>query len=245
MLEARVGKGRLMIVSADLEGDFSVRPAVASLKHALMKYMQGEAFNPQQDLQFKDVEKNLLPNKTMDYLGARVQSYTAGTVERLDSLLDGNPNTSFILKGDSYPLSMVLSLVKPETITGFVVLQAQKDRMHAGDVCTLSCEGRCHGGDWQDLGTYNLRSTIRQQRILFAEESIVDEIRVTFSSGFLPEEQMLWQEEYDGWYKRSLRTGAVVELSIFNLLTSGSVPCYDTCYWNESPARTTTREIEA
>lgn len=46
VLEARVGKGKLVFTSLDLHRDLDERPAARQLRYSIEKYMAGAAFNP-------------------------------------------------------------------------------------------------------------------------------------------------------------------------------------------------------
>lgn len=50
LYEARVGKGKLMVCSADLNSDLENRPAAAQFRHSLLQYMSSDRFNPAQEL---------------------------------------------------------------------------------------------------------------------------------------------------------------------------------------------------
>lgn len=56
LYEARVGKGKLLVCSADLQGDLSRRPAAAQFKQSLLEYMASGAFNPSQELKAEDLQ---------------------------------------------------------------------------------------------------------------------------------------------------------------------------------------------
>lgn len=56
LYEARVGKGKLLICSADLQNDLSNRPAAAQFKQSLLEYMASEQFNPSYVLKAEDLE---------------------------------------------------------------------------------------------------------------------------------------------------------------------------------------------
>lgn len=57
VIEARVGKGRLMIVSADIRRDLDHRPAARQLRYSLEKYMRGAAFHPAVELNAAQLER--------------------------------------------------------------------------------------------------------------------------------------------------------------------------------------------
>ena len=50
LIEAKVGEGRLMVCSADLNKDLSKRPAAAQFRQSILEYMASDAFNPQQQI---------------------------------------------------------------------------------------------------------------------------------------------------------------------------------------------------
>jgi hypothetical protein len=50
VIEARVGKGRLLATSLDLTRDLEARPAARQLLYSLQKYAAGESFRPGQEL---------------------------------------------------------------------------------------------------------------------------------------------------------------------------------------------------
>ncbi|MDR0743535.1 MAG: beta-galactosidase, partial [Tannerella sp.] len=50
LFEARVGNGKLMVCSADLDKDLEKRPAAAQFKQSILEYMASGKFNPQQEV---------------------------------------------------------------------------------------------------------------------------------------------------------------------------------------------------
>ncbi|RXK86637.1 sugar-binding domain-containing protein [Filimonas effusa] len=50
LMEAKVGKGKLMICSADLFSDLANRPAARQLLYSLKRYMASNAFNPREEV---------------------------------------------------------------------------------------------------------------------------------------------------------------------------------------------------
>ncbi|MDD2953209.1 MAG: beta-galactosidase [Parabacteroides sp.] len=50
LYEARVGKGKLLVCSADLRSDLAKRPAAAQFRQSLLEYMTSNAFNPSCEL---------------------------------------------------------------------------------------------------------------------------------------------------------------------------------------------------
>lgn len=50
VIEANVGKGKLMLVSVDLTHNLDKRPAARQLLYSLIKYMKGKDFSPKYNL---------------------------------------------------------------------------------------------------------------------------------------------------------------------------------------------------
>jgi hypothetical protein len=46
VFEARVGKGRLLVTSIDLERDLETNPVARQLRHSLLRYAAGDRFAP-------------------------------------------------------------------------------------------------------------------------------------------------------------------------------------------------------
>ncbi|MDR1895589.1 MAG: hypothetical protein LBR10_02225, partial [Prevotellaceae bacterium] len=50
LFEAKVGKGKLMVCSADLQTDLASRPAAAQFRQSLLEYMASDKFNPTKEI---------------------------------------------------------------------------------------------------------------------------------------------------------------------------------------------------
>ncbi|MCD8134421.1 MAG: hypothetical protein LUH01_00080 [Parabacteroides gordonii] len=46
LLEGKVGNGKLMVCSADLQRDLDKRPAARQFKQSILQYMASDRFNP-------------------------------------------------------------------------------------------------------------------------------------------------------------------------------------------------------
>jgi hypothetical protein len=57
LFEAKVGKGKLMVCSANLHDNLSHRPAAAQFKQSLLEYIASDRFNPQQEVDATTVSK--------------------------------------------------------------------------------------------------------------------------------------------------------------------------------------------
>ncbi len=50
VFEARVGNGRLLVASIDLERDLDANPVARQLRHSLLRYVASDRFAPQVEL---------------------------------------------------------------------------------------------------------------------------------------------------------------------------------------------------
>ncbi len=57
--ECRVGEGRLLVCSSDLQTDLEQRPAAAQLRRSLLSYMNTNQFRPQQQIDFASIKSAL------------------------------------------------------------------------------------------------------------------------------------------------------------------------------------------
>ncbi|WP_159516946.1 hypothetical protein [Sunxiuqinia indica] len=57
LFEAKVGEGKLLFSSMDLSENLDVRLAAKQLRYSLEKYMESDAFNPQNTITLKQLEE--------------------------------------------------------------------------------------------------------------------------------------------------------------------------------------------
>lgn len=57
LFEARVGRGRLMVCSIDLEGGLEDNPVARQFRQSLLRYMSGKRFNPRVEVDAEDVRR--------------------------------------------------------------------------------------------------------------------------------------------------------------------------------------------
>ena len=57
LFEGKVGKGKLMVCSADIETDLSTRLSAAQFKQSILEYMTSEKFDPQNEIDVQILKK--------------------------------------------------------------------------------------------------------------------------------------------------------------------------------------------
>ena len=56
LFEAKVGTGKLMVCSIDLESDLINRPVASQLKHSILKYMNSGEFDPEVEVEAAEIQ---------------------------------------------------------------------------------------------------------------------------------------------------------------------------------------------
>lgn len=59
LFEGKIGEGKLMVCSADLETNLADCPSAAQFKQSLLEYMASDKFNPQYEIDIQ-LLKNIL-----------------------------------------------------------------------------------------------------------------------------------------------------------------------------------------
>ena len=132
VFECRVGKGQLIVCSADISSRLGERPVARQLRSSLLAYMAGGQFDPKVRVP-ADTLKDLLTAKVKSRLldiGAKVIAADSqeGTFEAANAL-DGEATTlwhsSYSPKPVSMPHWIVIDLGKPMTVKQVMGLPRQ------------------------------------------------------------------------------------------------------------------------
>lgn len=130
VFEAKVGRGRILVCSADLESDLDSRPAARQLRRSLLAYAAGEQFQPKTTLTAADLAAIVRPAKAADRLGAKVlRAGSHAPNYPPEHAIDGNPQTFWHTPwGDGapgFPHELVLELARPAALRGILVVARQ------------------------------------------------------------------------------------------------------------------------
>ena len=77
LFEAKVGNGKLMMTSMDIENQLNERPVAAQLKYSIMNYMNSQSFRPEQTVDIQQIKD--LYEKT----AAPINFFTKGSPDEL------------------------------------------------------------------------------------------------------------------------------------------------------------------
>ena len=173
LFEAKVGSGKLMVCSIDLEKNLEKRPTALQFRRSLLDYMASAAFNPPVAASPQQLTSFLFDTRIMQKLGAKGPA----------PLLDGDPN-SFWQAGPGHPQALDIEFKASVPMTGLVLMPRQNHRDHEGDVREYSVELSDDGSTWREVKSGALGSSFSPVRIDFAKEEHARHLRFTSRSGF-------------------------------------------------------------
>jgi hypothetical protein len=185
LLEARVGQGRLMVSTFDLDSRLEQRPAARQLRKSVLDYMRGSGFRPAQAVAPEELRAVLFDTRIMKKLGAQASGWPdAGNT------IDGDPNT-YALVGAGRDAPAVrpqpqLSIAFPGAVPfdGLVLMPRQNHRDHEGDVREWLIEASEDGADWREVRRATLASTFAPQTLRFDRRVTARYLKLTALSGF-------------------------------------------------------------
>ena len=126
LAEAKVGKGKLMICTMDIESDLENRPVARQFRHSLLRYMKSDQFTPQAMITEKMVQSIYMSadvDSFISRLDAEITASSAHPEYPASMAIDGNKNTMWHTNwkkqpGDKHPHHLTIHLPKPSTIKG-------------------------------------------------------------------------------------------------------------------------------
>jgi beta-galactosidase len=181
IFEAKVGKGRLLVSTADLENDLNDRIVARQLRQSLLSYMESAAFNPKTVVTADNFREVLFPTRIMQRLGA------VSEVKEQTAAIDGDPNT-FWLVGDQKTERKVQDLIvrfnDAAPFNGLVYMPRQNHRDHEGDVREYAVSISDDGKTWTPVSRGELVSTFDPQRVNFSQTVKAKYLKFSALSGF-------------------------------------------------------------
>lgn len=243
IFEARVSKGTLLLVSANLEGDFEKRPAAYSLKQAVFKYAASDAFKPEAEADIEAVERKLFPVLRMRELTKEILYEDTAQVKGGESIVEADPSSSVRLLQSDFPAKITVVLKKPVGVKGILYVPEQRDRNHAGFVQDYRLEVKGEDGKWELVQEGTFLNTSRSQRVLLSEEKRADALRLTVLSAYGCVEKYVWRETARGWYQELVPARAVVQIAGLHVLCDEEAPHRDD-YASMDEQKSKTKEIE-
>ncbi|MBN2473778.1 MAG: discoidin domain-containing protein [Pirellulales bacterium] len=129
VFEARVHGGSLLACSIDLDTDLDNRPVARQLRHSLLRYMAGDEFHPQTEVDVDAIGRLFRPATTLERLGATASSDSTQPGYEAGLAIDGNPqtlwHTAWQPQPSPHPHQLVLDLGTPVALAGITYLPRQ------------------------------------------------------------------------------------------------------------------------
>jgi len=181
IFEARVGAGKLLVCTADL----NAAPAGPQLKRSLLDYLAGDKFQPATELSPAEFEGLFFDNLVMRKLGATATA----DGKPANEILDGDPNTFWSSadargNGPKLPHEIQVHFPQPVAMNGLLLMPRQNQREHQGDICEYRLETSDDGTNWLTLLRGQLASTWNPQTIAFEKTVTTKHLKLTALSGF-------------------------------------------------------------
>ena len=146
--ECRVGRGKLLVCSADLSKDLEKRPAARQLRESLVSYTAGKRFNPKVEVSKAELARlfELTQPSNLVKLGARVieaDSEDSSNGNIAAHAIDGDPNTLWHTRWqpstDPMPHHIIVDLGRPVTLKGITYLPRQEMANGRIAECEIYC----------------------------------------------------------------------------------------------------------
>lgn len=185
IFEARVGKGKLLVTSFDLNAS---SPVTKQLRRSLLDYAAGEKFQPKVELAAADVRGLWFDNLVMRKLGAKIEALG----DNASALMDGDPNSYWLAGAPARnrsvstrrPHEVLATFPQPVAMNGVSLMPRQNDRDHQGDIRGYMISVSDDGQTWREVMRGELLSTWNPQEIRFAQTLTAKQLKFTSLSGF-------------------------------------------------------------
>lgn len=204
VFEAKVGNGKLLICSADIENDLDKRPAARQFKHSLLNYMSSEKFDPKDELTTEDIQSFLFDTSIMKRANAKIYSKIESEEYAISDSIDGDPNT-YWLAGDfkswiRHPYEIEISFPSLTEMSGIVYMPRQNHRDHEGAIKDYLIQISTDGKDWIDVMKGEFESSFDPKKVIFTKKVEAAKLKLIALSGFGYEIVHHWSKTSKGWY---------------------------------------------
>lgn len=243
MFEAKVERGSLFLVSADLEGSFEERPAAYCLKQAILSYAASEEFQPSATVSCEALEEKLFPVLRMEQL-IKESLYDGDARVVSAAETDANPNASTRIERETFPVTITLVLKKQVALKGLLYLPEQKDRAHEGFIRDYRLEYfEERTGGWKLLKSGTLLNTSLSQQLLFDETVTAERLRLTVLSCYGCVDKTVWASGREGWIQVQRKAKAIVQVAGLHVICEEPWEESDVIFWREGQ-KSSTKEID-
>lgn len=232
-LEARVESGRLLLVTADLDGDAASRPAAQAWKQALLQYAAGRDYVEAGECTWEQLATHFFPL-------LRTQELVEKTAYLRLFLPD--PNQTFRLEAEAFPIKLDIPLKEEYLLKGLLYMPVQKDRMFEGCIQDYEVKAICDG-KWQSIGSGTLENSLFSQKLMFLHPCRTNKLRLCIKSIYGGGSCFAWREQQDGWECYQKDSYPVVQIGALHMICEEEAPHSDEPFWN-GRQKSATKEID-
>ncbi len=150
VFEGRLGKGKLLVCSAELRGDLNDRPAARQLRRSLLTYMASDRFDPKIQVTSDQLATLFGKPSTLEKLGATATTDSAQAGYEASRAIDGDPTTIWHTAWepvDPLPHHITIDLKESSLVHGLEYLPRQD--MTNGRIAEYELHASANGVTWQ------------------------------------------------------------------------------------------------
>ena len=170
VFEAKVGKGRLLVTSIDLESDLQDRPVARQMRHSLLRYAASDAFAPKHAVTMDEVRHLVKEPSALERLGAEASADSVHPGYEAALAIDGDPktiwHTRYEPQPDALPHHFLLDLKKVVPVRGLVYVPRQ-DQAN-GRIARYAVHVSRDGKAWRKAASGTWPNDAKAKRVPFA-----------------------------------------------------------------------------
>ena len=186
IFECRVGPGRLLVCSADVDNQLETRSVARQLRQSLLDYVASDKFQPSVSLVLADLRTLLLDNLVMKKLGGQAKGDGQMPNAPASAAIDGDPSTFWQAgPGGSghHPHWLEVNFPEPVDIEGLIYLPRQNHYLMEGGIRGYRVEVSRDGMRWTAVAQGEWPSSRDPQTVRFPTKKTVRGVRLTAISG--------------------------------------------------------------
>jgi hypothetical protein len=186
VFECRVGPGRLLVCSADMDNQLETRTVARQLRRSLLDYAASDKFQPSVSLASADLRTLLLDNLVMKKLGGQAKGDGQMPNAPASAAIDGDPST-FWQAGPGgagrHPHWLEVEFPQPVDIEGLIYLPRQNHYLMEGGIRGYRVEVSRDGTQWIPVAQGEWPSSRDPQTVRLPTKETVRKVKLTALSG--------------------------------------------------------------
>ena len=152
VFECRVGEGKLLVCSADLETELRARPTARQLRYSLLDYMTSEAFDPDVAVTIDQLQTLYCRPGALEKLGATVTADSAQAGYEARRAIDNDPATMWHTAWDpAVPLPHHITIDLKESLSVHGLTYLPRQDMTNGRIVEYRVHASADGATWQEV----------------------------------------------------------------------------------------------